>query len=536
MSNDSLTPQADKSLVPSEGQSLLRLKGRRVVVGSAAAAVGTQVSQYFNFGVRILEKLDLADFTGTTFLNWLRWLFSPSGAHTLFVLFLAVFFIALIRTVLPKVKKEQTEPEPQTALIEHEVEKTKEALTAQHQSEIESIQAQHQSEIKTLRDAVDSLQSQRGDYADEIEGRKRAFTHLQRKYDTLLEQNKGLHAELAKLTWLYNLAAKQAEDISSYVVAQVRYCYYEVNAPIPHVILAVDIQNKSVFDIAIEDAIVGHIQLGGERLRGEKELIHNPRIPPSGEGSLTLKQRLTPEEVNLVAYCERQPLGAIYYFDALDIMIAGRTQFPEFDRTRLKLPQHIGSKDTPLSKEIDSLKAQLEEESAKRTKPDITGKIEGVYCETGANAKLGADGRVCFDHHFAVNTYVANRGAATTIERFKLVLKAGEHSYDAVREKAVHDVRDDEINWRKWGGDELGDLEKSNDEPLEYSRNGWLWFVVFRVENIENKAEMEIELYAVDKDGISYKLDTSPQPQWQRNPFKYKEMVDAERARMKQYF
>lgn len=442
------------------------------------------------------------------------------GVFAFSLLSFAWYFLTRRRILANRARMEESQPS--TDEIEREVEKAKEALNAQYQSEIKTLK-------KELGDA-------REDYADEIEGRKRAFTDLQRKYDTLLEQNKGLHAELAKLTWLYNLATKQAEDISSYVVAQVRYCYYEANAPIPHVILAVDIHNKSVFDIAIEDAIVGHIQLGGERLRGEKELIHNPRIPPSGEGSLTLKQRLTPEEVNLVAYCERQPLGAIYYFDALDIMIAGRTQFPEFDRTRLKLPQHIGSKDTPLSKEIDSLKAQLEEESAKRTKPDITGKIEGVYCETWANAKLGDDGRVCFDHHFAVNTYVANRGAATTIERFKLVLKAGEHSYDAVREKAVHDVRDDEINWRKWGGDELGDLEKSNDEPLEYSRNGWLWFVVFRVENIENKAEMEIELYAVDKDGISYKLGTSPQSQWQRNPFRYKEMADAERARMKQYF
>jgi len=319
-------------------------------------------------------------------------------------------------------------------------------------------------------------------------------------------------------------------------VAQVRYCYYEVNAPIPHVILAVDIHNKSVFDIAIEDTIVGHIQLGGERLRGEKELLHNPKIPPSGEGSLTLKQRLTPEEVNLVAYCERQPLGAIYYFDSLDIMIAGRTRFPEFDRTRLKLPQHIGSKDTPLSKEIDSLKAELEAERAKRAKPDITGQINGVYCETWGNAEPGDDGRVWFDHHFVVKTFVTNRGAATTIERFKLVLKAGEHSYEGVREKDTHDLKDGEINWRQWGANELGDLEKSNDEPLEYSRNGWLWFVVFRVAHVENKAEMELELYAVDKDGISYKLGTSPQPTWERNPFKHKEVLEAERARMRRYF
>jgi class 3 adenylate cyclase len=182
---------------------------------------------------------------------------------------------------------------------------------------------------------------------------------------------------------------------------------------------------------------------------------------------------------------------------------------------------------------ISSQTVLMEEEKAKRTKPDITGKIKGVYSEWWANAKPGDDGHVCFDYHFAVNTFVTNRGAKTTIEQFKLVLKAKERSYEGVREKEAHDVKENEINWRAWGADELGDLEKSNDELLEYSRNGWLWFVVFCVGNVENKAEMEIELYAVDKDGISYKLDISPQPQWQRNPFREKEMMAAERARMR---
>jgi len=83
-------------------------------------------------------------------------------------------------------------------------------LNAKFESEKAAIQSKHESKLKTLRDAVESLQAKREDYAEEIEGRKRALTDLQRKYGTLLEQNKGLHAELAKLSWLYNLAAKQA--------------------------------------------------------------------------------------------------------------------------------------------------------------------------------------------------------------------------------------------------------------------------------------------------------------------------------------
>jgi hypothetical protein len=315
-------------------------------------------------------------------------------------------------------------------------------------------------------------------------------------------------------------------------VAQVRYCFYELNAPIPYVNFAVDIRNNSVFDITIEEAIVGYIRLAGERLRGEKELVHHPKMSPSGEGSLTLKQRLLPEEGNLVAYCESQALGAIYYFEELVIMIASRTEFPQFERTRLKLPQHIGSKDTPLSKEIDSLKAQLEEK-AKRTKPDITGKISEVYSEWWAIARQGDSNPMRFDYHFIVNVYLANHGAVTTIEQFKPVLKIGEHSYDGERERNIHDVEDDEMNWRAWGANELDDLEKSNDVPLEHTRNGWLWFVVKGVPNTKDKSEMKLELSVVDKDGTSYYLDTFPQAQWLDNPFLKKARMDQARARMR---
>ena len=141
-----------------------------------------------------------------------------------------------------------------------------------------------------------------------------------------------------------------------------------------------------------------------------------------------------------------------------------------------------------------------------------------------------------FDYHFIVNVYLANHGTATTIERFKLILKKGERSYEGVRERDARDVKEGEMNWRAWGAGELDDLEKLNDVPLEHTRNGSLWFVVPGVENTEDKAEMELELYVVDKGGVSYKLDSSTQSQWQKNPFLEKARVEEARAKMRQQF
>ena len=168
--------------------------------------------------------------------------------------------------------------------------------------------------------------------------------------------------------------------------------------------------------------------------------------------------------------------------------------------------------------------------------PYITGQIKGVYLESYGNAELSDSKHVCFDYHFIINVYLANHGAATTIEQFKLILKIGERSYDGERERDSHDVREGEKDWRAWGAGELDDLEKSNDAPLEHTRNGWLWIVVKGIPSADYKSEMKLELYVLDKDGISYKLDTLPQSQWQQNPFLRKAMREQVRARMREQF
>ncbi|HEX5709483.1 MAG TPA: hypothetical protein VFX96_19455, partial [Pyrinomonadaceae bacterium] len=84
--DNKLAPQSGNSPTLMGKHSILRLKGVWPVLASAAAVVSTQISVLFSWGIRILNALDLADFTGTTFVEWLRWLFSPKGAQVLFVL------------------------------------------------------------------------------------------------------------------------------------------------------------------------------------------------------------------------------------------------------------------------------------------------------------------------------------------------------------------------------------------------------------------------------------------------------------------
>jgi hypothetical protein len=204
---------------------------------------------------------------------------------------------------------------------------------------------------------------------------------------------------------------------------------------------------------------------------------------------------------------------------------------------RGRRPTALESND--LVKELEGRIRELEEEKAAleaaKAKPDITGEIKEVFLEEYANGELCRRDpeHMYFDYHFIVNVYLANHGAPTTIEQFKLVLKTGGRSYDGEIEKDARNLKEGETNWRAWGADELVDLEKLNDEPLEHTRNGSLWFVVAGVQGIKNKAEMELELYVIDKNETPYKLLTLPQPQWQRNPFYYEAMVAAQRARMK---
>src|SRR5947209_6048827 len=153
---------------------------------------------------------------------------------------------------------------------------------------------QTDADVKKIRESITELEEEKASlerkHKETVMGYERGYDDLKRDYDKLKKRLE----DWEKYDWLVSLATVQANDIEDYVVVeQIRFCYHDFTAPIPFLIFGVDIRNKSVFDITIENVIEGHIRLAGEYLRAEKELIHNPKISPSGKESLTIKQRLS---------------------------------------------------------------------------------------------------------------------------------------------------------------------------------------------------------------------------------------------------
>ena len=215
--------------------------------------------------------------------------------------------------------------------------------------QLEALNTEYQSETKTLRDTIETLQSQHQQDADEIEGRKHAFADLQSKNATLLKQNKGLHAELVKQSWMYNIAGKQADSIDHFVILDriergdtrlhdrdgwpfIRFHFY--------------ILNKSVYDVAVEldnNARDSYILFKDEGLRSERFLgipSNELYIPHYTEGCLTIEQRLSPTEAHIIARGEGQD-DAVFHFDRLIINIKGRNQEPQVNERRLVIDKAI---------------------------------------------------------------------------------------------------------------------------------------------------------------------------------------------------
>lgn len=170
---------------------------------------------------------------------------------------------------------------------------------------------------------------------------------------------------------------------------------------------------------------------------------------------------------------------------------------------------------------------ELLTERAKNAKPNIGGKIKEVHVSKHFSLLSKAISDEFYDgFYFAIRVYAANQGAATTISEFKFVLTSNGCSY--IGEKAslegyYIERRDDPTFLlgveSHIAREDLTDIEDSNDEPLDHTRNGWLRFRVSTIPQAENDVErqMEIELTAIDKYRTEYKLDSLPQSQWEKS-------------------
>lgn len=162
-----------------------------------------------------------------------------------------------------------------------------------------------------------------------------------------------------------------------------------------------------------------------------------------------------------------------------------------------------------------------------KKKPDINGEVKTVYFVKIAKLVKSDSEHMHWDFHFTIHVYLANHGAPTTIEQFKLRLKSNERWYDGEKES--------DPEFTALGAVEHDDIEKDNDESLEHTRRGWLRFVVREVQAAKNESEMELELYVIDKDKTLYPLTSLPQFKWEANPVEIKQAKarSFERARRK---
>lgn len=205
-----------------------------------------------------------------------------------------------------------------------------------------------QSETKTLMDTIDTLQSRNDQLADELEGRTNALNDVRRERDLLKQQNDGLHAEMVKQTWLYNLACAQAEQIDRYVLLdriELGEARLHNVGGVPFVKFHFYIINKSVFDITIELETASHdsyIVFKEQELRERFLGIPNNELNISNhsEGCLTIEQRLSYPEAHLINGSVGQG-DDIVHFDRLVFHIKGCNQEPRIQEKCLVIDKCI---------------------------------------------------------------------------------------------------------------------------------------------------------------------------------------------------
>jgi hypothetical protein len=117
------------------------------------------------------------------------------------------------------------------------------------------------------------------------------------------------------------------------------------------------------------------------------------------------------------------------------------------------------------------------------------------------------------DLFFVLHVYLLNHGAPTTIERFKLTVRAGNQVYEAERQPLTgfRIKRNGETDFKT-----LNDVEELNGVSfVDDARNGWLRFRVRDVKRYqEDKPPLELELDAIDKNEDSNRLRVISESRW----------------------
>lgn len=333
--DNKLTPRSGNNLAPAGKQSILRFKGKWAVVASMVAAGSAQLSQFFNFGVRILEKLDLAEFTSTTFLGWLFWLFSPRGAQALFLLFFLLMLIAIYRTLF----SQESPPSPgETA---------------------ENIPS---ADVKELEGRINELERESAALEKAREDASTLYEKARRDNDVLQGALAGKISDLESLEWLRNVADDQLKNLRKYVL--VRKC--DINlSPLSdgkrYVEFTFHVINYSVLHVTIpmrKDAVIeGSIYFGGDRLSGEAKLVENRVIglPPYGTTYFKIHQWVSSDDVKDIPETFKT-VGNLFGFSEAVVYVRA-DEFPDDKAARLDLTS--GMQNADLENQIIQLENEI---------------------------------------------------------------------------------------------------------------------------------------------------------------------------------
>lgn len=146
--------------------------------------------------------------------------------------------------------------------------------------------------------------------------------------------NENLGRFNEKYRWLNELAKKQEAEIDNWVkVARCERGDLNLTVPLgsaPNVILCIFVTNKSVLDLSLSDQLGGVIKFGDLELEGSKKVINSVTDLLSGETRcLTIKQRLSPSDFNVISDAQFAIRPLYFNFDQLEVTIIGGEPCPD---------------------------------------------------------------------------------------------------------------------------------------------------------------------------------------------------------------
>lgn len=129
--------------------------------------------------------------------------------------------------------------------------------------------------------------------------------------------------------WLHDMADAQAKRITEYAVLIEIVSNKYLNEPIPYILFVFHVLNKSVFQIAFNNAVEGFIEFRSTQLAEKLLVRYNPEnVSPGNDCGFVLEQRLSKAEAQYILDSESIP-DALFYFDRLFITIKGSNGFPQ---------------------------------------------------------------------------------------------------------------------------------------------------------------------------------------------------------------